>query len=175
MSKPADKAEAFVNYLQSLHARGDRAALAVLRRCLAVDLDEVANLRAYRYLAPFLQGEPWQRQRAYWLLAGLYAHHPTDAGTKGETLPAALGRLFYEEGQQAVERRFLALLEADADQLGPRLRRVIGILRSKNVALDYAALLRDLLGWFAPARRVQMSWAQEFYGAERSRGEERPA
>lgn len=162
MSAPVeDKAEAFVAYLQSLRARGDRAALAALRRCLAIDLDEPGNLRALRYLSPFLQGEPHLRQRAYWLVAGLFAQHPTDPGEPGGSLAAVLGRLYRDH--RGLEHRFLALLESDADQLAPRLRRVMGIVRSARIALDYANLLRDLLSWFVPGRPVQLRWAREFY------------
>lgn len=164
MSVQAGKVASFLGFLQSLRAQGDRAAMAALRRCLAVDVDEMGNLRAFRYLGPFLQGEGLERQRAYWLVAGLYAYHPTDPGERAETLPAALGRLYRERGQQAIERRFLALLESDPDQLAPRLRRLVGIVRSEEIKLDYESLLRDLLGWFAPERRVQQRWARDFYG-----------
>lgn len=164
MSVQVAKVASFLGFLKNLRTRGDRAAMAALRRCLAVDVDEMGNLRALRYLGPFLQGEGLERQRAYWLVAGLYSVHPTDPDERAEALPVALGRLYRERGQQAIERRFLALLESDADQLAARLRRVVGIVQSEDIKLDYESLLRDLLGWFAPERRVQLRWAREFYG-----------
>jgi len=172
MTAPAheDKVERFIGYLETLEARKDRGVLAALRRCLAFDPEEFVDPRPYRYLGPFLEGSPWE-QRAYWLTAGLYAFHPTDRpGTDTALdLPTALARL-YQDGQEAIEARFRALLEAAPDQLPDRLRRVVSIVRSKGLRLDYRALLRDLLAWGHPRRRVQRRWARAFYGRIASAG-----
>lgn len=69
-----------------------------------------------------------------------------------------------------MEKRFLALLEADRDQIAFRLRQAVALVEG---GMDFARLLDDLLRWFSPGRHVQARWAREFYGAEVSDVEEK--
>lgn len=155
------KSERFVEYLEGL--REDRGAMAALRRTLAFDPGELGDTRAYRYVEPFVQDEEGWRWQAYYLVAGLYALHPD-----GEklSLAEALSQVWHEEDRpRSLEERFLALLDADSDQLPDRLRRVVSYLKAKRKGVNYQRLLEDLLGWFNPGRRVQRRWAREFYRA----------
>jgi CRISPR system Cascade subunit CasB len=153
------KPERFIRHLQEL--KEDRGAMAALRRILASEPGHPVDARAYRYVEPFVEEEiEWQRAM-YYLVAGLFALHPQQSE---QTLPEALSDLWRQDNQRpSTERRFLALLDSDADQLPDRLRRVVAYLRSKNKGLDYERLLSDLLQWRRPDRRVQQRWAQEFY------------
>ncbi len=154
-----EKSERFVKYLEGI--REDRGAMAALRRTLAFGPGELGHTRAYRYVEPFVQHEEgWPRQ-AYYLVAGLFALHPDG---ENASVAEALSRVWQQEDRPpSLERRFLALLDADADQLPDRMRRIVTYLRSKRQGLDYQRLLEDLLGWFSRNRRVQLRWAREFY------------
>ncbi|MDR7556563.1 MAG: type I-E CRISPR-associated protein Cse2/CasB [Armatimonadota bacterium] len=153
------KSERFVAYLEDL--RKDRGAMAALRRILAFNPGEWGDARAYRYVEPFVQDEDGWRWQAYYLVAGLYALHPD--GEK-PSLAEAVSQVWQEEDRPpSLEGRFLALLDADSDQLPDRLRRVVAYLKSKRKGVNYQRLLEDLLGWFSPDRRVQRRWAREFY------------
>lgn len=66
-----------------------------------------------------------------------------------------------ENGSTSTERRFITLLDADADQLPHRLRQVIALL--KEQAIDFQALLEKLLYWDDERKRTQNAWAREFY------------
>jgi CRISPR system Cascade subunit CasB len=62
---------------------------------------------------------------------------------------------------ESMEKRFLALLDADADQLPQRLRRMC--MRLREYPVNFASLLDGLLVWNAPGMRTQMIWARDFY------------
>jgi CRISPR type I-E-associated protein CasB/Cse2 len=72
-----------------------------------------------------------------------------------------------EGNMSSVERRFLALLDSDVDQLSYRLRQMLlMVTRGQNAVaapLDWATLLRDLQHWSSPTDWVRQKWAQEFY------------
>jgi CRISPR type I-E-associated protein CasB/Cse2 len=57
------------------------------------------------------------------------------------------------------------LLDSDADELAWRLRQIIQLVASQGVALDWPALLSDMIGWGHPDRYVQTKWARFFWGS----------
>ncbi len=155
--------ERFLEWLGRLkRERAWTAARAALRRSLA--FDPGAYPPAMPYVEPFVKEEGWKRE-AYYLVAALYALKDGNH-QEGRTLARALREKAQHSG--SVERRFLALLDADRDQIAFRLRQAVGLVDGE---LDFAQLLDDLLRWFDPERKVQIRWAKEFYGEEAKREE----
>ena len=66
-----------------------------------------------------------------------------------------------EGGSASTERRFINMLDADAEQLPHRLRQMIALL--KEQAIDFDALLSGLLYWNDEQKRTQNAWARDFY------------
>ncbi|TYO97623.1 CRISPR-associated Cse2 family protein [Geothermobacter ehrlichii] len=151
---------AFFEWLEDLNAR-DRKVRAVLRRSLAYEPG--AFPPAYPYVEPFLPDESseWRRGMHY-LAAGLWALHWRE-GRQGQ--PMSLGRACaaYQSanGSLSTEQRFVALLDADRDQLLHRLRQMVALL--KDYPLDFGSLLSDLLAWNNPRKPVQNRWARDYY------------
>ena len=141
------------------------AARAALRRSLAFAPGTYPP--AMPYVEPWVKGEEGWRREAYYLVAALYALKDGEQQA-GRTLAKALWEAYKERGSESVEKRFLALLDADRDQIAYRLRQAVGFVGG---GLDFAQLLEDLLAWFGPERRVQARWAREFYGMQ---AEEKP-
>lgn len=165
------KPDRFLKHLRNL--RDDRGAMASLRHTLVSEPGQPLDARAYRYVEPFVQGEDEWRRAMYYLVAGLYAFHPQEGE---QTLAEAMCDMWLLERQHpSTENRFLALLDADTDQLPDRLRRVVAYLRSKSKGLDYPRLLSDLLQWRRPDRSVQRRWARQFYGASQQQVAEEEA
>lgn len=186
----------FVAYLFGRDA-GDRAEL---RRCLAAERP-IDHLPAYRIVESFASGAKsrWQRE-CYYLLAGLFAMverrppkkrgaEPNDnnAELPGKSLTLARAIKAYEgrsekgEGNMSsTERRFLALLDSDRDQLPYRLRQMLlMVTRGQNAVsapLDWAQLLRDLWYWRDDeGDSVRQRWAQQFYEPSKDNDENQPA
>jgi len=156
--------ERFVEWLERLKAqKAWTLARAALRRSLA--FPPGAYPKAMPYVEPFVREEGWKRE-AHYLVAALYALKDGEH-QKGRTLARALREKAQES--DSVEKRFLALLDADRDQIAFRLRQAVGLVEG---GLDFAQLLDDLLRWFGPERRVQARWAKEFYGVSEEAKEE---
>jgi len=150
----------FIEWLEGLNEH-DTKIRAVLRRSLA--FDPGLYVPAYPYVEPFIKNEnnAWRRE-VFYLVAGLWATH-WRAENKGQ--PMTLGRACAMQqvasGSTSTEGRFIALLDADQDQLPHRLRQMIALLKEQSV--DFDDLLARLLFWNDDKKRTQNSWARDFY------------
>ncbi|NMG75346.1 type I-E CRISPR-associated protein Cse2/CasB [Aromatoleum diolicum] len=151
---------AYLEWLESLNERDTRVR-AVLRRSLS--FAPGAFPAAYPYVEPFLKEDTtsWHRQ-TYYLVAALWAAH-WKAGRSGSAQPIGTAAALHQLATKSVstERRFIALLDADADQLPHRLRQMLALLKEQTI--DFDALLTDLLRWQSPEKRTQHLWARQFY------------
>ena len=170
MTEPTSFEERFVAGLTQLVEREDRAALAALRRALGTPPGSQAEAArvVYRLLPANLS--QW-RERDCWLLAGLLALHPRALGTPPDgqyrpNLADSLRRLARQEhvSPEGVERRLIALLNAEREDLDDHLRHAVAQLRAHDIAIDYVQLMRDLRSWSAEERWVQRRWARAFWG-----------
>jgi CRISPR system Cascade subunit CasB len=151
-------------------ARG--AALARLRRALGKEPGE-AN-EAHRYVARFVpeRGDDW-RERCLYLIAALYAAHPPARSGEGlqqpedENFGRSCARLVEQDRdrRESVERRFVALLAADEEEIAQRLRQMVQLLAAAKspVPVNYSRLLSDLTFWQANEHRARRHWAQAFW------------
>jgi len=157
---PDKKTHPFVTYLESLAE--DRGALAALRRGLGQPPGTVAAM--YPYVVPRLpaNAERWLED-AYYLIAALYAMHPTAGGSGNMGSHFRRAAEADPERREAIERRFTRLLAAHPDDLPDALRQAVGYLRSAEVPIHWHQLLRDVLAWGHPERYVQRSWAKAFW------------
>ncbi|HYD40347.1 MAG TPA: type I-E CRISPR-associated protein Cse2/CasB [Anaeromyxobacter sp.] len=148
--------DAFVTHLEGLARRDDRGALAKLRRGLGRPPGTTVD--ALPYVVPFLPQDE-KGARTFFLVAGLFGLHP-ELGGRGN-----FGAVFGQLGEhESAQRRFVALLDSHEDELPEHLRRAVTLARSKNVAVEYRKLLRDLTYWSHPHRFVQLEWARAYWG-----------
>jgi CRISPR type I-E-associated protein CasB/Cse2 len=103
----------------------------------------------------------------YALAAGLFAiYHQGSApdDVARGNLGASFGALCARDAgaAPAAERRLQELLGLDRESLPEQLRRAATLLRSKGVAIDWAALACDLAHWDSPEREVQEAWMTGF-------------
>src|SRR5260370_7609437 len=139
---------AFTDYLATLARQEIRAALAALRRGIGTSPDGVVEMLPY--VMPFI-GEhmPTRRQDDYFLVASLFAAHPliwspardqrelTNLGASFRRLRAA-----FESG--SIEKRFVALLNAEREDLPDHLRHPASLLKAPEIPLHCQRLLRAL-------------------------------
>ncbi|GAA5785386.1 CRISPR-associated protein Cse2 [Chitiniphilus shinanonensis] len=167
----SDYAQKFVAQLERLNRpeQRDARALAILRRSLGFPPGSYPA--AYPYVEYFIAADAHAQdaQRlALYLTAGLYALHPHQGA---QTLATALGGLMRQRDSSSIERRFIALLSADAENVAIYLRQAISLLAADDVSLDYAVLLQDLCTWLNPRAdadrldTVRRRWARDFYRA----------
>ncbi len=160
----------FIGNLLNLAKEGeeDRGALADLRSGLGKEPGEMA--RVHKHVAPYLP-ERDNHDRWYYLTATLFGAFPQHR--KGSSLGAAFGPL--KRKSDSIEARFVALLNADPDDLGDHLRHAISLLRAYEQPIDWFRILKDLLQWDHPDGHVLLRWARDFYrrnGGETGRAAE---
>jgi CRISPR system Cascade subunit CasB len=150
----------FIQRLESM-SESDTRVRAILRRSLA--FAPGVFVPAYPYVEPFVRDDdsPWRRE-IYYLVASLWAAHWRE-GRSG--LPMTIGKACASyktaSGSTSTERRFIALLDADTDQLPHRLRQIISLLKEQPI--DFDDLLKGLLYWNDDQKRTQNAWARDFY------------
>lgn len=163
--------ETFVNHLLEL-AESNRGAMAELRRSLSHEPG--AYVGAFPYVERFAGARHAQDayRRALYLIAGLFALHPLHR--KGSSFALAYGRLSEQrkssQKSDGIERRFIALLSADAQSLPAHLRQAVSLLAADDLSFDYVRLLNDLAVWLDPRKlerldELRQRWAQDFYRA----------
>ncbi len=174
-----------VAYLLNLHGRIEqdnsaRAALAELRR--AATEDPRYDHRALAFVGRFVPSDAsdW-RVDAHLLTATLFAQYvqgqvpplpDTDRLPRRGRRTPTLGmsaRLLREtlerenKGAESFNRRFTALLDAPAEDLPVRLRRLVALLKSYDVPIRFDRLLEDLCNWKRHRRRVAREWAEDYW------------
>lgn len=163
----SDIKQDFIAHLERLRER-DRGAMAALRRSLSFAPGAYAPAYPHveRFAAERQAQDSWRL--ALYVVAGLYASHPRQAS---KPLAASLGELMRKRDSGSIEKRFIALLGADAETLPVYLRQVVSLLAADDKPLNYAALLGELATWLNPRAdaewrdNIRQRWARDFYRA----------
>ena len=151
----------FITYLKSLAESDNRGPLAALRRGLGQPPGIVAEM--YRYVVPWLpENVSDSQEAAYYLVASLFAFHPVSSsqGNMGTHMAKTRSLIGSDE---AIDRRFTALLAAHPEDLPVYLRQAVSYLKSNDIPVNWNKLMSDLQRWGNPDRIVQKSWAGEFW------------
>lgn len=161
----------FIEWLEALNDKDTRMR-AVLRRSLAFDPGQ--HVPSYPYIEPFVkdEGNSWRRKMFY-LVASLWAGHWRE-GRTGAPMPIGKACAAFDserrktmtkddtqKANSATEKRFVALLDSDSDQMPHRLRQMIALLNDQPIDFDH--LLSGLLYWNDDKKRIQNDWARDFY------------
>ncbi len=158
-----------IGYLKGLEKRQDRAALAHLRRGLGKPPKTAMEM--FPYLGRFLSHDTKQNyENTVFIVAALFAYYPDAKHTKGN-LGASLREL--SEKSDSIEKRFVALLNAETEDLPYYLRQIIGLLKSNDVAVNWERLFKDVQYWNSDQRFVQQKWAEQFWGNYTNKNEEK--
>ena len=168
MAEQRKELHPLVAHLEDLAKRDDRGALAALRRGLGQPPGTVAEM--HPHVVPYIAGDRfgWPEQCCY-IVAALFASHskPGGRGNQGDTFrelsTAASGKA--TERSESVERRFVAMLKANREDLFNHLRHAVSLARSKEIAIDFHRLLTDIRNWDSDQRWVQRNWARSFWGS----------
>lgn len=154
-----------IGYLRRLANDKDRATLAHLRRGLGRRPGDAMEM--YPYVGKF-SGESTNRshERAVFLTAALFAYYP-DAPQNAGDLGSSVKQI--AETSDSIERRFVALLDADAEDLHYYLRQMIGLLRANSIPVNWEQLFKDIRNWSHDDRFVQRKWARSFWGSKETK------
>lgn len=154
-----------IGYLRGLANKQDRAALAHLRRGLGRKPGDAMEM--YPWVGKFAGEETGRaHERAVFLTSALFAYYP-DAPQNAGDLGSSVKQI--AEKSDSIERRFVALLDADAEDLHYYLRQMIGLLKANSVPVNWEQLFRDIRNWSHDDRFVQRKWARSFWGSKETK------
>lgn len=187
MQKKASREASFIRHLRQ---KSEPADLARLRRGRADPGQQVVPVvEGFLGRIQNEREDGWERT-CYYLVAGLWASSvswsdlkvrsqaeeeeepaqaeegPVEAGYR-RTLGHAMAQLYLARGQSpSIEGRFVALLDANEEELPYRIRQMVRLLETEDgIRIHWAELLRDLLAWNRERKPVQQKWARAFYRA----------
>jgi CRISPR system Cascade subunit CasB len=138
-----------------------RAALAHLRRGLERPLDYTLGRVGwlFRRVPDFALNDTV-------IAAGLFAWVKGDCGRAEKvSFGAAFGVGLNLDEKNQREKRFIDLLDTDAEELPYKLRQAITLIARDGVGLDWVLLIQHLRHWSHPDRWVQKEWARGFWAA----------
>jgi CRISPR type I-E-associated protein CasB/Cse2 len=168
-------------------SKNGRANLAELRRSAADPLSDTRSIWILGSLLPERDG--WEFD-AYRLVATLYAinaqrfttpngGHKLPKFSDDDKQPKYKRRSFGESvrrlriqlgaGEDSLDKRFVALLDSDTDNLAIPLRGFIQRIASaqKDIPVDYRRLLEDLLNWNGDRQTGSLAarrqWARDYW------------
>ena len=171
MTTAEESTKPTTHFVQSLYGLGS-GPRAELKRALLAE-DPSLHTPIYRYVEPYLGDLTGWKRQAYYLVATLFGFcEKEDEKRPRVELPQAV-RLYERNDQppgdemSSVEKRFLALLDSDTDELPYRLRQTVRMITTgaARIAqpLDWNQLLTDLLKWHYSNRTTQTKWARNYY------------
>jgi CRISPR system Cascade subunit CasB len=155
----------FVAYLVTLSE--DRGALAALRRGLGQPPGTVPDM--FRYVVPRLPQKVYPgswAEKSHYLIASLFGLHPVCTSRGNLGVHFAKLRDPDPKKNDALERRFAAILTAHPEDLHIYLRQAISFLKSNDEnPVNWHALMWDVLVLDNPDRatQVQKRWAEGFW------------
>ena len=152
--------QAFFEFLARC-AEADTAVVSTLRRSLSFDPGTFAS--AFPVVESFTRALSERDRRTVYLTAGLWASAQRRTSGPPIALAAAMERVARDSGSSSVESRFVALLDADTDEIVWRLRHAVALTSSLGLSIDWSELLNDLLHWESPTRYVQRKWARIYW------------
>ena len=165
----------FIAHLEKMVKEQDLGALADLRRGLGKTPGLAREMDRYvlRYLS---SGANEAQENAYYLVAALFAYWyqgtndiarnpPQNLGLSLRALVdlEAAGNDNRDEIEKRIEKRLVALLNSHQDDLPKHLQHTIGLLKSKEIPIDWSQLLSDVQSWHREDREIQRSWARGFW------------
>jgi CRISPR system Cascade subunit CasA len=154
----------FVQVLFDPANLGSAKNLAILRSGIYQWPDQIS--RIHSLITPHIpeaDHDPWC-EAVYYLIGTLFAYYPenSDRGNMGSHF--RLAGPYGSVQEQHIENQFSLLLSSDTQELSMRLQKVVDLLRSKVIKVNWAELFMDLLQWNAPGQPVQKKWANDFWG-----------
>lgn len=154
--------EEFINMLLGLHRTENRGALAKLRRGLGKQPGEA--MEVYSLIGSFAANTKSKAEEvALYTVATLFGLYPSDSSEEeSSNFGSSVSELAEKSDSKSIEARFVALLNSHVDDLPNHLRQMIGLLKSKEVRVNWLQLLRDIHSWDRDDREVQRRWAKAF-------------
>ncbi|MBP6927743.1 MAG: type I-E CRISPR-associated protein Cse2/CasB [Caldisericia bacterium] len=169
-SKKTTVKSAFVESLEYLVEKSDRAGLATLRKGLGKEPGTVTEM--YKYVYSRIPGQTnLFDEKIYFLIASLFALWHQGKQKLEKDFEGDFGKTFNQINKnsksESIEKRFTAIINSHFDDLPNHLRHAVSLAKSKDVPINWSFLLEDLKWWNNDGKRVQRKWMKSFLQEEK--------
>lgn len=166
--QPEESKPPIINYLFRMVQSENRGGLAELRRGAGKGPNYPPQTLKHVY--PFLGKDISSiYERALLITATLFGLYP-ETRDPNCNMGDVFFKIMQQSGSDSVEKRFIALLDADPDEIENHLRHAVSLARSKEIPIGWSRLLKDLtfrLSRYENQRnRVNREWARGFWKAK---------
>ncbi|HNW31406.1 MAG TPA: type I-E CRISPR-associated protein Cse2/CasB [Caldisericia bacterium] len=170
-SKKITAKSAFVESLEYLVEKSDRAGLATLRKGLGKEPGTVTEM--YKYVYSRIPGQTnLFDEKIYFLTASLFALWHQGKQKLEKDFEGDFGKTFRQISKnsesESIKERFTAIINSHFDDLPNHLRHAVSLAKSKDVPVNWSFLLEDLKWWNNDDKRVQKKWMKSFLQEERT-------
>ncbi|NMD15041.1 MAG: type I-E CRISPR-associated protein Cse2/CasB [Caldisericales bacterium] len=170
-SKKTTVKSAFVESLEYLVEKSDRAGLATLRKGLGKEPGTVTEM--YKYVYSRIPGQTnLFDEKIYFLIASLFALWHQGKQKLEKDFEGDFGKTFNQINKnsksESIEKRFTAIINSHFDDLPNHLRHAVSLAKSKDVPINWSFLLEDLKWWNNDDKRVQRKWMKSFLQEEKT-------
>lgn len=170
VNKKIHEKPAFVESLEDLVKKGDRAGLATLRKGLGKEPGTVTEM--YKYVYSRIPGQTnLFNEKIYFLTASLFALWHQGKQKLEKDFEGDFGKTFRQISKnsesESIKERFTAIINSHFDDLPNHLRHAVSLAKSKDVAINWSFLLEDLKWWNNDDKRVQRKWMKSFLQEEK--------
>ncbi len=159
----SERIENFIKHLITL--KESKKAMAFLRRSLG--FKPGCYVPSFPYIEPFINleidNDPYRIP--FYLIAGLFALYPFHSDV--ESFATVFGKLANKSQGEGVEKRFIALLGTEFENLSVHLRYAFSLInQDKSLEVNFIKLAKNIRQWqFADKDRLKEEWARDFYRA----------
>ena len=154
-----------VTYLIGLKNKDDRGAMTDLRFAMS---NNSRRFKSWGRLARFGGNGDNSKAKAIHTVAALFAYHPkvAETGNFGTTCFQLLSddeKSGFPDKEGPMSKRFHHLISANEDEIFERVFRIGLFAKSKEKAINYVRLEKDLYHWANWSDQVRTRWAKQFW------------
>ena len=161
-----------IRELEKLRESEDRGSLASLRRGLGQPPGAVPETT--KVVEHMLDDDDWSSTRdALYIVGPLYAlHSQSETQARWSNIGSHFRSLIGDNAEPppSVERRFMALLASEPDELADTLRQAITLLKAGNVPVNWRTLFEDVQQLLDSRQEgekkrqdVRLRWSRSFW------------
>jgi CRISPR type I-E-associated protein CasB/Cse2 len=162
--------EKFIERLDNL----DKGEKAILKRSAGLRISEakISSLPVFYKALPYSQNV-WQEELWFLVATVKQLNNIEWKKEKEMNFGDVLLRIRKTDSFDSRVRNLLECGYKDGDKsLGYKLRQVVKMAKDEGAAIDYVALLEDLLDWDNETKRIQKKWGKAYFMKNKENNEE---
>lgn len=156
-----NKSDNFIEYLIQLSQNENKTKiLSDLKHGLRTEPGN--DIKMYPYIVSWTQNLFYKEEYIYYMTASLFAYYPEHT-EEDINIGHIYKEIYKSENSKSIEKRLIALLNSDLDNIQPKLRSLVGLAKNKKIKINWKNFMKDLLYWDHESNFSKKKIASSFY------------